>query len=208
MKHLYRSAAAGALTLVLTLTACGTGDTGAAPDVASPADAATTVSEVRNAADVEFAQQMIVHHRGAVEMAELAADRAQSPDVQALAEEIKAAQAPEIDVMSAWLQTWGEEVPEGAGMDHGAMSDHGDMGDMDMPGMMSPEQMQQLEQAEGAAFDQKFLTLMTEHHRGAVEMAQAEQEAGENPEAIALAEQIETSQVQEIDRMQQLQQSL
>lgn len=210
MKQLNRVAAAGgALTLVLALTGCGGHDmTSGTSHATSSADAATTVSEVRNAADVEFAQQMIVHHRGAVDMAELAADRAQSPEVLALAEEIQAAQAPEIDVMSAWLQTWGEEVPEGAGMDHGAMSDHGDMGDMDMPGMMSPEQMQQLEQAEGAAFDRIFLELMTEHHRGAVEMAQVEQEAGENPAAIALAEQIETSQLEEIDRMEQLQQSL
>ncbi len=210
MKQLSRVAAAGgALTLVLALTACGGHDmTSGAPEVASTTNAAATVSEVRNAADVEFAQQMIVHHRGAIEMAALAADRAQSPEVQALAEQIQAAQAPEIDVMSGWLQTWGEEVPEDAGMDHGAMGDHGDMSDMDMPGMMSPEQMQQLEQAEGAAFDRIFLELMTEHHRGAVEMAQAEQEAGENPEAIALAEQIETSQVQEIDRMQQLRESL
>lgn len=201
MKHPYRAAAAGgALTLVLAVTGCG-------DDTISAPATSTTVSAAHAAADVEFAQQMIVHHRGAIEMAELAADRAQNPEVQALAEEIEAAQAPEIDTMSAWLQTWGEEVPEGMadGMDHGDM---GGMDAMDMPGMMSPEQMQQLEEAEGAAFDRMFLELMTEHHRGAVQMAQTEQAQGESPEAIALAEQIEASQTAEIDRMQQLLQSL
>lgn len=198
MKQLHRAAAGGALTFVLAVTGCGTNDTISTPT------AATTVSEVHAAPDVEFAQQMIVHHRGAIEMVDLAADRAQNPEIQALAEEIRAAQA-EIDAMSNWLQTWGEEVPGDTGMDHGDM---GGMEAMDMPGMMSPEQMQQLAQAEGAAFDRTFLEMMTEHHRGAVQMAQTEQAEGENPEAIALAEQIETSQAQEIDRMQQLLQSL
>lgn len=198
MKHSRRAAAAGgALMIVLALTGCGTDHTMTAP--ATP----ETISAAHTTADVEFAEQMIVHHRGAIEMAELAADRAENPEVEALAAEIEAAQAPEIDTMSAWLQTWGEEVP-GSGMDHGDM---GGMDHMDMPGM-SREQMQQLEQAEGVAFDRMFLEMMTEHHRSAVEMAQTEKTEGENPEAIALAEQIEASQTEEIERMQQLLHSL
>lgn len=210
----------GALALSLALTACGGGDTTAAPPTGDTTPTATSttapeasgnpgasesVSEVHNAADVEFAQMMIIHHRGALDMAQMAIEKSENEEIVALAQDIAAEQQPEIDTMSSWLQAWSEPVPEGMsmeGMDHGGM----DMGSM--PGMMTEEQMSQLMAAEGAAFDQMFLQMMTEHHRGAVEMAQTEQAQGENPQAIALAEQIETSQLQEIEEMQQLLQNL
>lgn len=90
-----------ALVLTFALGACGSGQTRATPaapavpTATSPAPAATA-GEPRNAADVAFAQQMIGHHRGAVDMAETAAKRAHSPQVRALGEQIRAAQAPEI----------------------------------------------------------------------------------------------------------------
>ncbi|WP_341351030.1 DUF305 domain-containing protein [Nocardioides convexus] len=58
--------------------------------------------------------------------------------------------------------------------------------------------------ANGAEFDQMFLTMMIEHHRGAIEMAQAEQSDGKFPEAISLAETIEAAQTKEITTMQGL----
>lgn len=214
-----RAAAGGVLALSLVLTACGGGETTAPPGGGSAAEPGTTaardaggsVAEAHNDADVQFAQQMIVHHRGALAMAELAADRADSEEVRALAEQIHAAQQPEIDTMTGWLQTWGEEAPEetDAG-DMGGM-DHGDMGSMDagsMPGMMTEEQMTDLQNGEGPAFDRMFLQMMVEHHQGAVEMAETEQAQGENPEAIELAGRIAEDQTREIERMQQLLQSL
>jgi uncharacterized protein (DUF305 family) len=194
------AAAGGALVLAVTLAGCGssatnnTGGTGTAPDGST-----TEVSEVHNEADVDFAQGMIPHHRQAVEMSSLAMEQASSEDVRQLAEEISAAQGPEIETMTTFLQTWGEEVPD-------EMADMGemDMGDMSMSGLMSPEQMAQIEAAEGSEFDRLFLQMMTEHHQGAVEMAQVEQDEGENPQAIELAEQIEAMQMEEIERMQEL----
>ena len=211
-----RAAGAGVLALSLVLTACGGGDTTAPPGGGSTAepgtstapDTAGAVAEAHNDADVQFAQQMVIHHRGALAMAELAADRADSEEVRTLAEQISAAQQPEIDTMTGWLQAWGEEVPEGTdagdmgGMDHGAM----DSGSM--PGMMTEEQMTELQDAEGAAFDQMFLQMMVEHHQGAVEMAETEQAEGENPDAVELAGRIAEDQTREIERMQQLLQSL
>jgi uncharacterized protein (DUF305 family) len=103
---------------------------------------------------------MIPHHQQALEMAELARTRAESPDVLALAERIAAAQGPEILVMADWLVDHGREVPDRAHHEPGALH-----------GMLSDDQMAELAQADGAAFDELFLTGMVQHHEGAVETA-------------------------------------
>lgn len=148
-----------------------------------------------NDADVAFAQEMIPHHRQATEMAALAPSRTDTTDVLDLAEQISAAQDPEIETMTGWLESWGEEAPA----DMGSMS-----GMESMPGMMSEDQMAQLKAAQGADFDRLFLTMMVEHHEGAIDMAAAEQEDGQNAEAIALAQKIEADQTAEISTMREL----
>jgi uncharacterized protein (DUF305 family) len=153
-----------------------------------------------NDADVTFAQQMIPHHQQAVQMAEMADVRASSAEVKELAETIQAAQGPEIDTMSGWLESWGEDVP--MDMSHGDMG-HGVDGP-EMPGMMDADQMAALEDAAGAAWDQMFLQMMIEHHEGAIEMAETEVENGENPDAVALADKIISDQQAEITHMQDL----
>jgi uncharacterized protein (DUF305 family) len=169
----------GAIAATTLLAACG-----------SDADQAAD----HNAADVTFATEMIPHHRQAVEMAELAGTRANSPEVLELAEEIAGAQEPEIETMSGWLESWGEPVPEEmGGMDHGGMT-----------GMMSEEQMRALEAATGPAFDDMFLEMMIEHHTGAIQMAQTEQSEGQYADAVELAAQIEQAQQAEIETMQDL----
>lgn len=171
---------------LLTLAACG--------------DDGESDGPSHNAADVAFAQQMIPHHQQAVEMAELAETRAVSPEVKDLATRIKGAQDPEIETMTGWLEDWGEEM---SGDDMADMG-HGDMSTDDMPGMMSEAQMADLEAASGEEFDRTFLTLMIEHHEGAIEMAETEQDEGEHPDAIALAEDIEEAQTAEIATMEEL----
>lgn len=174
---------------LLTLTACS--------------DDAGSAAGEHNEADVTFAQQMIPHHEQAVEMAQMAASRAESEEVKELAADIEAAQGPEIETMTGWLEDWDEELPgdDMAGMDHGG----GDMsGDDSMAGMMSPEDMGELEAASGLDFDQMFLTMMIEHHQGAIEMARTEQSDGEYADAIALAEEIESAQTEEIVVMEDL----
>jgi uncharacterized protein (DUF305 family) len=178
---------------VLVLMGCSsgsdaTGDAGAATQ--SPA----AQSADFNDADVTFVNGMIPHHQGALEMAQLADGRAQDPRVQDLARRIEAAQDPEIQTMTNWLQDWGQaRADDMGGMDHGS----GDMGgmEMDMPG---------LEAATGAEFDRMFLQMMTEHHSGAVEMAKTEIADGQNADAVALAEEISSSQTAEIEEMDAL----
>ncbi|MFH9818229.1 DUF305 domain-containing protein [Streptomyces sp. NPDC017230] len=190
-------AAAGAAALVLA--ACGGGDDGSAGHgghtTTSPSPSASASQGQQNAADVAFAQGMIPHHRQAVQMADLAPSRAQSAEVKKLAADIKKAQDPEIKTLSGWLTSWGEEVPAEGAMDH---SMH------DMGGMMTSEEMNELENASGKAFDSAFLEMMIKHHEGAVEMAGAEQADGSYAPAKKMAGDIVTSQSAEIDQMNKL----
>jgi uncharacterized protein (DUF305 family) len=152
----------------------------------------TEATAEHNDADVAFAHGMIPHHRQALEMTELATDRAEDPRVLELVERIEAGQRPEIAEMTGWLEDWDEELPAEGG--HESMEG--------MSGMMSAEDMDALEAASGAEFDEMFLTMMIEHHAGAVEMAETEVEDGQFPDAVALAEKIIASQKAEIAEMQ------
>ncbi|MFF8485872.1 DUF305 domain-containing protein [Streptomyces antibioticus] len=178
--------AAGAAALVLV--ACGGDRDGDGGKAASASAAQSTYG----AADVAFAKGMIPHHRQAVEMAGLAAGRAQSADVKKLAADIEKAQGPEIEILGGWLASWGEEVPAAGAMDH---SGHGVMSDQEMGG---------LQDSSGAAFDTAFLRMMIEHHKGAVAMAETEQADGAYAPAKAMAGDIITSQTAEITRMSAL----
>lgn len=200
------AAAIGAIALSGLLAACGGGTestTTTEPAAGAPAGSAA-VSAERNDADVRFAQMMIPHHRQAVEMAQIALDRAESPEVKELAEQIRSAQDPEIATMTGFLQAWGVEVPAAGsvgGMGHGGTSG---VNPSMMSGMMTPEQMGQLGSASGAAFDMLFLQMMIVHHEGAIADSQRELTEGINPQAKELATQIVSSQTAEITRIQQL----
>ncbi|MGW7453088.1 DUF305 domain-containing protein [Streptomyces sp. NPDC054787] len=191
---------AAAATAALVLAACGSnGDTAGGSahnghNAAAPSASAPTRQSDHNTADVAFAQGMIPHHRQAVEMADLAATRAESAEVKKLADEIKKAQDPEIKTLSGWLTSWGEQVPAEAGGHDGH----------DMTGMMTAEEMKQLQSSSGKAFDTAFLTMMIKHHEGAVAMAKTEQSDGAHQPGKDMAGQIVTSQSAEITRMNTL----
>lgn len=187
---------AATVTAALVLAACGGNDSDSDSGHNSPSSSAAS----HNAQDVSFAQGMIPHHRQALEMAELAADRAASAQVKDLAARVEKAQDPEIKTMSGWLKSWGEEVPEAGesmpGMDHGTHSG--------MPGMMDDAEMTKLEKASGKEFDALFLNLMVEHHEGAVDMAETEKSKGAYEPATAMADDIVTAQTAEIEEMNKL----
>ncbi|MFJ4324083.1 DUF305 domain-containing protein [Streptomyces tricolor] len=198
--------AAVAVTGAVVLAACGSGDSdsgsghsghGASAGASTSAGASASAA-AHNAQDVTFAQGMIPHHQQALEMARLADGRAASAEVKDLATRIEKAQDPEIRTMTGWLKSWGEEVPE-AGMDHS-----GHTGMSGMSGMMSEADMTALEKADGKDFDTRFLTLMIEHHQGAVAMATTEKEKGRHSAAKAVADDIITAQNAEIKEMKQL----
>lgn len=210
------TATLAATVAALLLAGCGGNDSaGSPPGGTQPPSSQQQVSD-HNQADVSFAQAMIPHHAQAIEMAELALERADSPQVKDIANRIAQAQGPEIETMTTWLQAWDAELPPTGQADqghegHGGMEpgdmDPGDMerGDMgQMPGMMDPQQMGRLGQATGAEFDRQFLQMMIRHHQGAIEMAETELAKGRNAEAKQLAQEIIDAQQTEIRAMQAL----
>ena len=216
---------AAVIASALALTACAGGgvggDTASAPASTSAdasaesgtnappepgADAPADEGE-RSAADVMFVRMMIPHHEQAIEMSDIILAKSDIPaDTTALAEKIKAEQAPEIDQMTAWLDQWGQ--PPGPRDGHrghggGGMPVMGnDMSMMD--GMLSADELQQLFDAEGTDAARLYLEQMIAHHEGAIDMAQGEVADGTYPPTVALARSIIDTQQQEIARMREM----
>jgi uncharacterized protein (DUF305 family) len=192
MKIRAAATAALALSAVLALSGCATG----AGEESMPGmdHGSSTPSADANEADAMFASMMIVHHEQAIEMSDivLAADGV-DPAVTELAQQIKAAQGPEIEQLQGWLTDWGVSPDdEGAGgMDHG-------------DGMMSEDDLAALRAADGPEASRLFLEQMIVHHEGAVEMAQAQVDDGSNPDAVELAQKIIDAQTEEIQAMKTL----
>jgi uncharacterized protein (DUF305 family) len=188
----------GAISIVFALTiilaACGSDSTSSPAGSAAPAGSSETGA--LNDADVEFAQGMIGHHEQAIEMAEIALDPTigASPEVIDLATRIKGAQDPEVQLMTGWLTAAGKPVT----MD---TEDH-DMSTMD--GMMTAEEMDSIAGMTGADFDQSWLTMMIEHHEGAISQSQTVKADGSDPATLALADTIITAQQAEITEMKAL----
>lgn len=186
----------GALSLagLLVISACGSPTetpTGSSP---GPSTSAAHADQPHNQQDVSFAEQMIPHHQQAVEMSEVILSKPDiDPRVVQLANQIKAAQGPEIEQMRGWLKQWG--APAMPGMEH-----HGGA----MAGMMSAEDMDALKNAQGADAATLFLNQMIKHHEGAIAMAHTEIDAGQFQPAVAMAKSIATGQQQEIADMQDI----
>lgn len=158
------------------------------------------------AADIEFMSGMIAHHAQAVLMANMAPARGASPEIQRLAARIAVGQVDEIAIMQRWLADRRQPVPDarpGAAAGHGAGHDH-HAGHEGMPGMLSPAQIEQLDQARGRAFDELFLRFMIQHHQGATEMVRklfATHGAGQDEGVFRFATDVNVDQVTEISRM-------
>jgi len=183
---------AAAAVIVLALSACGSSDDSKSGSMMSGSGSAPMSAGATTGAagDVEFAQMMIPHHEQAVEMADLALQNdSASADVKALATQIKAAQDPEIKLMQGWLGQWGAQESTGP-MGHGS------------GGMMSDQDMSSLMGASGPEFNQMWLTMMIEHHQGAVTMAQDVLATTANPEVKKLATAVVQGQEKEIATMQ------
>lgn len=153
-------------------------------------------------AEVRFVQMMIPHHQQAVEMSVLAPGQASNAKVKALADRIDKGQAGEISAMQSWLKSVGKSTA-GNGGGHGG---HGGRKDphAGMPGMATPEQMTQLREAKGAAFDKLYLQLMITHHQGALTMVKDVLDKGTNVTVQEMAKEVQSSQLAEINRMRDL----
>lgn len=172
----------------------------------SPAAPATTDRgrSAYTAYDVAFMTGMIHHHAQAVVMAGWAPTHGASQSVRLMCERIVVGQRDEIVLMERWLRERHEPIPDTSashhtmpGMDHSTM----------MPGMLSAEQMAQLDRARGPEFDRLFLTFMIQHHQGAITMVDqlfGSAGGGEDEPVFRIASDVYADQTTEIDRMQKM----
>jgi uncharacterized protein (DUF305 family) len=207
------------------ITACAGSTQGAAPATQAPQPAtstttAATVPQGRDAAyakaradslrypytaaDVHFMSGMISHHAQAIQMSRMAPTHGASPAVQRLADRIINAQQDEIATMQGWLAARRQPVPEAK---PGPMKMK--MGNMEhemlMPGMLTEEQVAQLDRARGPDFDRLFLTYMIQHHRGATSMVRdlfGSPGAAQDETVFKFANDVNVDQTTEIARMQ------
>jgi uncharacterized protein (DUF305 family) len=156
------------------------------------------------AADVQFISGMIVHHAQAVLIAGWAPTHGASPSLSVLCERILVGQRDEIAFMQRWLRERHESVPAADGGGHA-------MPGMDqpmlMPGMLTPDQLAQLDSARGPEFDRLFLTFMIQHHRGAITMVEqllGAQGAAQDGRVFRFANDVFVDQTTEIDRMSRM----
>ena len=181
------------------------------------AQAATAVGHGYTQADVDFMQGMIIHHAQAVVMSDWAATHGARPDVATLCKRIALSQRDEIKMMQQWLQERHLAAPDplhtlpghsGPIHDMSGMNMPGmDMGDhpMMMKGMLTPDEMRQLDAAHGPAFDRLYLTGMIKHHQGALDMVAtlfATPGAGQQADVSTFATDVDAGQRAEIGRMQ------
>ena len=220
----------------LALAACGGGAAGTGAPAPTPSPVGTSQSAIEKAradsarlpwtkADAEFMTHMIHHHAQAIEMARLAPGRAQDAAILRLAERIINAQQDEIVTMQQWLRDRLQPVPEATSAAHGAggaaggHAGHGAAANAHaghggtasamaaMPGMLTPEQLRQLEQARGREFDRLFLTYMIQHHQGAVAMVEklfGTQGAAQDEAVFKFASDVQVDQRTEVARMQRM----
>ncbi len=167
------------------------------PSRAISAREASDLAAIRyTEADVRFMQGMIPHHAQALEMTALLEARTTSDAMRQMAERIELSQEDEIAMMQEWLRDRGQTVT--------ATDAHHAPDWTPMPGMLTPEEMDQLAAAEGVEFDQLFLELMIKHHRGALTMVENlldQPGSAQDSQLFAFTSDVESDQSMEIDRM-------
>ena len=153
-------------------------------------------------ADIQFMSMMIAHHAQAIDIARWAPTHGASASLRVLSERVINAQKDEIALMQRWLRERQLPVPEASAtmtMAGGHMHH--------MPGMLSAEQLAQLDRARDKEFDRLFLTFMIQHHSGAVTMVEdlfRSEGAALDDTVFKLASDISADQTTEIERMQQM----
>jgi uncharacterized protein (DUF305 family) len=176
-------------------------------DLAAMAKAKSdSVNRPYTKADIDFMRGMIAHHAQALLMAGWARSHGASPSIQTLCDRITNAQKDEINIMQTWLRDRAQPVPEAKpiplkmtmdGMEH----------EMLMPGMLTDEQLKELDAARGPEFDTLFLRFMIQHHQGAVSMVddlRSRDGAAQDELVFKLSTDIHVDQTTEIARMRRM----
>ncbi len=211
-----RRASLAALVAAALADCAGTpqGTSTAAAPAGSPQGAAAAIARARadsvrypyTAADVHFMTTMIGHHAQAVVMSRWAPTHGASPSVRILASRIINSQQDEIATMQRWLADRLQPVPEATGGPMKMMM-NGMEHEMLMPGMLTDDQMRELDAARDSTFDRLFLRYMIQHHRGAVSMVRdlfATSGAAQDETVFKFANDVNVDQTTEIARMEKM----
>jgi uncharacterized protein (DUF305 family) len=192
-------------------------------EIARQAAVADSTRSAYTQADIDFMVGMIHHHAQALTMSRMAPDHDASGPMRILTARIINAQRDEIRLMQQWLRERGQRVPDPPEMHAGEMGG-GDDGAMDaghaahdampageggahamhMPGMLTPAQLEALDEARGEDWDRLFLQFMIQHHEGALTMVDelfATPGAAQEDAVFKLASDIGADQTSEIERM-------
>ena len=139
--------------------------------------------------DLQFIDQMIIHHQGAIMSAEHMIADSERPELRQLSENIQTSQAEQIEQMRAWREEWYPDAAPTFEMDPTQMNEM--MGDNQMQEMMGTD-----------VTDAMFLRMMIPHHQLAIDMSEQALNNAEHPELKELAQQIIDEQSAEIELME------
>ena len=139
--------------------------------------------------DVQFLDTMVKHHEDGIKMFQMAVDKAQNPDVKAMAEKM--------------IKDQKEEIPELQGLRNDVEPEATKAINTNMPGM-APMDMSKLKKTSGAQFDHEFLSMTIDHHKGAIKMADMALEKAQNADVKAKAQMIHDKQKDEVARMEKM----
>ena len=204
---------AGVIAAIALRTSPGLGQSASVQGQPTPSDRAAMAKAKKDSVnrpytkpDIDFMRGMIAHHAQALVMAGWARSHGAGPSVQTLCDRIINAQRDEITIMQMWLRDRGQPVPEAkpvpmkmtmGGMEH----------EMLMPGMLTDDQLRQLDAARGPEFDKLFLRFMIQHHQGAVSMVDdllKHDGAAQDELVFKLTNDIHVDQTTEIARMRRM----
>jgi len=193
---------AGLALAGLALTGCETAVTPTMSVSAEPA---------HNEHDVAFAAETVPHHEQGLHLVALTADRDVTAAFAVLTERIEAGQSADLEQLTGWLNRWDEPTPTAEPMDESLLRVRSATGALRGlmrtrmgPWALSAEDLQEVRTSGGADFEDRWLRTMITHHQGAISMARHEIAQGEYPPALALAEQIVTTQQAEVEEMRAL----
>jgi uncharacterized protein (DUF305 family) len=157
--------------------------------------------------DHDFTAMMIPHHQGAIDMAQAELQYGRNQKLLRIAQEIVVEQLQEIAAMRlaigepaspTWKTNGAHEAPAAApqkatpGTDAAFVS----RSNAAMDKMMTDMAVKPI-----GDVDHDFVAMMVPHHQGAIDMAQAELQYGQNPQLKTIAQEIIVDQMQEITLM-------
>jgi uncharacterized protein (DUF305 family) len=149
--------------------------------------------------DHDFTAMMIPHHRGAIDMAQAELLYGHNEQLHRLAQEIVVEQLQEIAAM--WLAIGDAAYDAPAATPSHKANPGVDAPFVSLSKAAMDKMMTNMTVKPTGDVDHDFVAMMVPHHQGAIDMAQAELQYGQNPQLKTIAQEIIVDQMQEIALM-------